>query len=114
MTILLRYHRRQGYGGQEIYEGHSSLPSSFLWIAICSFRHVSEEWWQGADLNRRPKAYESSALPLSYTAIFRVSAIGGGEGNASSRRICQTEDRGKLNLAFAGGRHDNDAFDTVF
>ena len=25
-------------------------------------------WWQGADLNRRPKAYESSALPLSYTA----------------------------------------------
>ena len=27
-------------------------------------------WWQWADLNRRPKAYESSALPLSYTAVF--------------------------------------------
>ncbi|MDB6072184.1 MAG: hypothetical protein JWL81_3355 [Verrucomicrobiales bacterium] len=30
-------------------------------------------WWQGADLNRRPKAYESSALPLSYPAVFRES-----------------------------------------
>ena len=28
-------------------------------------------WWQRADLNRRPKAYESSALPLSYSAIVR-------------------------------------------
>gem|GEM_PF-4082147 len=33
-------------------------------------------WWQRADLNRRPKAYESSALPLSYTAgnvIFEMA-----------------------------------------
>ena len=29
-------------------------------------------WWQRADLNRRPKAYESSALPLSYSAIVSV------------------------------------------
>ena len=29
---------------------------------------AQENWWQGADLNRRPKAYESSALPLSYPA----------------------------------------------
>ena len=27
--------------------------------------------WQRADLNRRPKAYESSALPLSYSAVVR-------------------------------------------
>ncbi len=26
-------------------------------------------WWQGRDLNPRPKAYESSALPLSYPAV---------------------------------------------
>ena len=27
--------------------------------------------WQRTDLNRRPKAYESSALPLSYAASRR-------------------------------------------
>ena len=30
---------------------------------------TNELWWQRADLNRRPKAYESSALPLSYSAV---------------------------------------------
>jgi len=32
----------------------------------------AKKWWQWADLNRRPKAYESSALPLSYTANASV------------------------------------------
>ncbi len=27
-------------------------------------------WWLWLDLNQRPKAYESSALPLSYTASW--------------------------------------------
>lgn len=27
------------------------------------------QWCQRADLNRRPKAYESSALPLSYSGF---------------------------------------------
>ena|GEM_PF-2857165 len=29
------------------------------------------KWWQRLDLNQRPKAYESSALPLSYAANSR-------------------------------------------
>jgi hypothetical protein len=32
-------------------------------------------WWQWLDLNQRPKAYESSALPLSYTAGFNLDII---------------------------------------
>ncbi len=28
--------------------------------------------WQRRDLNPRPKAYESSALPLSYAAVGRI------------------------------------------
>ena len=27
-------------------------------------------WWLGGDLNSRPRAYESPALPLSYPALF--------------------------------------------
>ena len=29
-------------------------------------------WWQRVDLNHRPKAYESSALPLSYAAASEL------------------------------------------
>ena len=29
----------------------------------------SKNKWQRVDLNHRPKAYESSALPLSYAAM---------------------------------------------
>src|SRR5690242_16250147 len=31
--------------------------------------HIEELWWRGWDLNPRPTAYESAALPLSYLAI---------------------------------------------
>ncbi len=31
-------------------------------------RSEAKQKWQRTDLNRRPKAYESSALPLSYAA----------------------------------------------
>src|SRR5687768_1902616 len=27
------------------------------------------DWWRGRDLNPRPRAYESPALPLSYLAV---------------------------------------------
>ena len=30
-------------------------------------------WWQRRDLNPRPKAYESSALPLSYAAKQNIA-----------------------------------------
>ena len=32
-----------------------------------------EAWWRRVDLNHRPRAYESPALPLSYTAISTVT-----------------------------------------
>jgi hypothetical protein len=34
---------------------------------VCSFF-----WWQGRELNPRPRAYESPALPLSYPAIWPI------------------------------------------
>lgn len=53
-------------------------------------------WWQGRELNPRPKAYESSALPLSYPAkkleggakIYRalLSSARPGEMRRSPRR----------------------------
>ena len=79
-----------------------------------------EEWWQGADLNRRPKAYESSALPLSYTAVFRVPAKMRGRmkcinvpdlSNGRSRKV---EFRLFASLTFAGRRHDDDPLYAVF
>jgi hypothetical protein len=37
-------------------------------LALGLLCHANNSWWQWLDLNQRPKAYESSALPLSYTA----------------------------------------------
>ena len=34
------------------------------------FRKLAKIIWQRRDLNPRPKAYESSALPLSYAAVY--------------------------------------------
>lgn len=45
-AALLRHLLRQGYEGQEGYEGHSSLPLAFQWPAIRSFLFGSEEWWR--------------------------------------------------------------------
>ncbi len=35
--------------------------------------NLDMEKWQRTDLNRRPKAYESSALPLSYAASENIA-----------------------------------------
>lgn len=52
---------------------------------ICSvqFQHPKpriSRWWQRGDLNSRPKAYESSALPLSYSAMSHFENALGCEG----------------------------------
>jgi hypothetical protein len=44
-------------------EGNQNKQANHLHVDSLLFR----KWCQRADLNRRPKAYESSALPLSYT-----------------------------------------------
>ena len=38
-----------------------------------AFAKPNNSWWLWLDLNQRPKAYESSALPLSYTAITALA-----------------------------------------
>ena len=35
--------------------------------------NLATKKWQRTDLNRRPKAYESSALPLSYAARQNIA-----------------------------------------
>ena len=40
-----------------------------LMFARCSGTHPLFQWWR-LDLNQRPRAYESPALPLSYATIF--------------------------------------------
>jgi hypothetical protein len=45
-------------------------PSLHFGAAVFAFRFApSEDWCQRRELNPRPKAYESSALPLSYSGI---------------------------------------------
>ncbi len=34
--------------------------------------HGEDMWWRGWDLNPRPTAYESAALPLSYLARLDI------------------------------------------
>jgi hypothetical protein len=73
--------RPLGYGGHaslrcagEAWRAMRSLPRPPLHAPAfakataghASLRCAGEAWCQGPGLNRRPKAYESSALPLSY------------------------------------------------
>ena len=36
-------------------------------------QNTLKKQWQRVDLNRRPRAYESPALPLSYAAIGNIT-----------------------------------------
>ena len=56
-------------GGQEVFrkfrEGHASsypIPAGIL------PKSPARNWWRWVDLNHRHRAYETPALPLSYTA----------------------------------------------
>lgn len=64
------------------YAGHCFAQRDLLYgSAMRSSR--SEAWCQGADLNCRPKAYESSALPLSYPGLPNKKSAGNGSVNSS-------------------------------
>src|SRR5882724_9590189 len=77
---------------------NSGLPS----------RSPSEGWCQREDLNLRPKAYESSALPLSYAGnpkrfyILRtIRALSNGESHpAFSAKIFRAQKNKKTGLGF--------------
>jgi len=72
-VVIDRFCGGEGSAGMPSRSSHSpgSSASAMLRIdcgvtAFALRSAASEGWCQGADLNRRPKAYESSALPLSY------------------------------------------------
>src|SRR5206468_11000117 len=37
--------------------------------------HLDEQWWRWDELNLRHAAYETPALPLSYTAVSRRAGL---------------------------------------
>ena len=53
-------------------------PTTFGLEDRCSIHWATSpnlNWCQGVDLNHRPKAYESSALPLSYPGFLKTVII---------------------------------------
>ena len=40
----------------------------------CVILEQNRNWWRGGDLNSRPRAYESPALPLSYLAMLSAGS----------------------------------------
>jgi hypothetical protein len=51
----------------------SKIPVSYSLLGTYSLK----QWCQRGDLNSRPKAYESSALPLSYSDVRRFAVTSG-------------------------------------
>src|SRR5262249_34533485 len=49
-------------------EASDRVDDQLLIVIECEV-HVRIVWWRRADLNCRPRAYETPALPLSYPAI---------------------------------------------